>query len=331
MIERDVSSSTRHEKRSAAAVRLERHRAAMAARSREAAARAKALGKRRVEVTEELGAVTARLDSLPQYLHGWAVELVVALGIIAFALEWYPARLVAYAFDVTDAASLYLMTAAIAFAGWLSGFIIGDIAWRHRKPQQRAPLYTFALVLATVAAVVYLWMGYENRLTYASLVIDGSAVQMLAPWKLALSLTGLSALGIALACLTGIMRESKEAAILRRTANRLDHELEACNKQQTAAESEREEHEAAYGEAYEPKAPADAPAVATAGTQAPAGAPAATDAQAAADTQAQAGAPFAAGAPAPAPAVPTVGEDVQLTDKVSANHVAAGSEKGRTS
>jgi hypothetical protein len=313
MIDRDDSSSARREKRSATAVRMERHRNAMAAKSREAAIRVKALGKRREEVTEELGAVTSRLDNLPPYLHGWAIELVVALGILAFAVEWYPARLVAYAFDVTDASSLYLMTAAIAFAGWLSGFIIGDLAWRYRKPQQRAPLYIFALVLAIAAAVVYLWMGYENRLTYASLVIDGSAVQMLAPWKLALSLTGLSALGIAMACLTGIMRESKEAAILRRTANRLDRELEACNTQLTAAESEHEAYETAYNEAYVPKAPADAQAVAAAGTQAPAGGPA------------------AAPAAVPAP-VPTISEDVQLAaDKTLVNHVAAGGEKGQAS
>jgi hypothetical protein len=198
----------------------------------------------------EYDAVDRRFTALPDHTKGLMLEVFALVSIAAVLLEVYPARLAAYAFDVTDVVQLVVLTAGISILGWVIGLFLGDLAFRHRTPQERPAVHTISVTVALLAAVIYLLMGYELRLVYASIVAEDAKSHLLEPWLLALSLTGLSAIGLALGYLAGVSRESVERAGLRWKRARLRRELAANTRRLTAAREELRDCDEAYLDAF---------------------------------------------------------------------------------
>lgn len=240
--------------RIASDVRAKSLQGAMRAQIRDAVKRVATFTRKTADLAADVLATETRRRQLADYLRGWWIEAIAVFGAIAFCLEWYPSRLVAYAFDISDPIALNIVTAGIAVLGWLLGFMIGELAAAYRKPQPRSTVRQIALILAVAGAVGYLAMGFQNRLVYATIIALEAKSQMLEPWKIALSLSALSALGIIVAFLTGVLRESTEATALRRACVRLNRELNLSNANLAAAEDELDEAEAAYRDAF-PDAP----------------------------------------------------------------------------
>lgn len=193
----------------------------------------------------QIRAAQSRLDSIPAYERGWIVEVIVALALVAVALEWYPARMMSQVFFFASAAELIALTAAFAIGGFLLGLLLGELLRRHRMPQAHAPLDWVFLAFAVVAVGAFLLVGYELRLAYARASIDAAQSPM-EPAVQAAALTTLAFIGIVIAFTSGYYRESIEAMRVRWRLGGLHRRVRSSQKHLEATHAELEAAERAY-------------------------------------------------------------------------------------
>lgn len=172
----------------------------------------------------QIRAAQTRFDALPAYDRGWMLELIAVLALLAIVLEWFPARMMSLVFFFASAVELQALTAAFAFGGFLLGLMLGELARRHRQPQRHAVLDTVCFLLAGVAVVAFLAVGFALRYGYAQASTDG-AVAAIGPMVQAAALTTLAFIGIVIAFTSGYHRESFDSLRLRWRLSRLRGEL----------------------------------------------------------------------------------------------------------
>ena len=225
---------------------------AMRADIRDSEGREKHYSDKCIAASRDYAKVNGRFSALRDYHNGLLIEFFVLASFIAVGIEWAPSRLVAYAYDVTDPVQLNVLTLGIAVLGWVIGLFLGDLSYQHRKAQEHTTLHWVSVTVALVAAVIYLLLGYENRLVYTTIVAQDAKSPLLEPWILSLSLTGLSAVGIALAFLAGANRESLQRAELRWKRARLRRALDADKRRLDAARREVRECKQAHADLFPP-------------------------------------------------------------------------------
>ena len=190
-------------------------------------------------------AAQSRLDGVPAYERGWALELIGLLALVAIVLEWYPARMMSLVFFFATAVELVALTAAFAIGGFLLGLLLGELLRGHRRPQAHAALDWVFLSCAVVAVVAFLVVGFELRLAYATASSD-AAQSPIGPAVQAAALTTLAFIGIVLAFTSGYYRESGIAAQLRRRVARLHGQLRTDERHLEAMRAELEAAERAH-------------------------------------------------------------------------------------
>jgi hypothetical protein len=185
----------------------------------------------------QIRAAQTRFDALSPYDRGWMLELIALLAVLAIVLEWFPARMMSLVFFFASAVELVALTCAFAAGGFLLGLVLGELARRHRQPQQHALLDSICFGLAALAVVAFLAVGFELRMGYAQASTDG-AIAAVGPVVQAAALTTLAFIGIVIAFTSGYQRESFDSLRLRWRLSRLRSELSTNEAHLTATQQE---------------------------------------------------------------------------------------------
>jgi hypothetical protein len=203
----------------------------------------------------QIRAAQTRFDALSPYDRGWMLELIALLAVLAIVLEWFPARMMSLVFFFASAVELVALTCAFAAGGFLLGLVLGELARRHRQPQQHALLDSICFGLAALAVVAFLAVGFELRMGYAQASTDG-AIAAVGPVVQAAALTTLAFIGIVIAFTSGYQRESFDSLRLRWRLSRLRSELSTNEAHLTATQHELASAQRAAAVAADGYAPA---------------------------------------------------------------------------
>jgi hypothetical protein len=186
----------------------------------------------------QIRAAQTRFDSLADHDRGWILEIVIALAVISIVLEWFPAHMMSLVFFTASAVELTFLTAAFAGGGFLLGLVLGEMARRYRMPQRHTLIDQLCFVLAALAVVAFLGIGFELRMGYAATSTDANTPAAVGPAILAAALTTLAFIGIVIAFTAGYHRESFETLGLRYRIRNLHDRLKVSEAQLQATQRE---------------------------------------------------------------------------------------------
>ena len=175
-----------------------------------------------------------RYYSLPVSERGWPIELVYASALTAFVVEWYPSWSTAFFFIRSRSPQLGALTAVFAATGVVLGVVIGELLRRYRKEGRPHPLVEkIFLVFTCVMAASYLVVAYNIHLSF--ILPPGGLDPTSKHILIAVTLTMLMAMGIALVCVAGYYREAFFTARVRRPLREVSEELANLHTERDAA------------------------------------------------------------------------------------------------
>jgi hypothetical protein len=229
---------------------------AIADRIRQADARVSHYESTCEDARTRLEAAEQRSQALPEYVRGWPLFVVFALGLITIVLEYVPASLFTQIFITADDNLRRVLTWTFTAIGALLAVFLGELLHRLRRPERQHVRDTILVAITIVVTLAYLYIGFRLRLAYTATA--GTAVNLTAPIE-AFALSSVAAVGILLTVISAYYREGIESFTVGMKVAGLRRELGENEAHLKAHRHDLVRAQSAAG-VYPGHAPADEPA-----------------------------------------------------------------------
>ncbi|MDB5070352.1 MAG: hypothetical protein JWM87_1463 [Candidatus Eremiobacteraeota bacterium] len=189
----------------------------------------------RTELDDALG----RQEGLQEHARGWPLLMVLLLGALSVALEYYPASLFTLVFQAKDNEHVAL-TWIFTAIGVILALVLGELLRRTRVPERPHTIDNVFVGVVGLLALAFLYFGYVLRAAYTA-AQGGRLIPGLTAQQEALALTAVATIGILLTLITAYYRESIESFFVGIRIRRLRGELQMyeTNKKKNQADLDR--------------------------------------------------------------------------------------------